>query len=69
MYPPKRPRDFSRRVDNLEEPEVANDYKKTVFSRLSVEITHMISHWLGQHAQDLCKVKPDKVAWKGDTPT
>ena len=45
----------------MEEPEVANDYKKTVFSRLSVEITHMISHWLGQHAQDLCKVKPDQV--------
>ena len=45
----------------MEEPEVANDYKKTVFSRLSVEITHMISHWLGQHAQDLYKFKLDKL--------
>lgn len=62
----KDTRDFSRTVDKLEELEVANDFKETVFSRLGVEITHMTSHWLGQHAQDLCKINPDKVAWKGD---
>lgn len=32
--------------------------------RLSMEITHVNSHWLRQHAQDVCKVSPDKVAWE-----
>lgn len=42
-------------------------YKERVFPRLSMEIAHMNSHWLGKHVQDLlCLAWPDQEHGGGE---
>lgn len=39
----------------------ADDFKKTAFSRASRADIHMISQRLGQHVQDIHRLKLDKI--------
>lgn len=59
--PPKTGDRFRRGGRNPQGPKTMNESQETVSSGYSRKVVHMDSQQLKQHAQDLCKVMPDKI--------